>query len=137
MNLNDLIPRDAEIEIGDRILRLRKITLEDRIWCKDKFGIELEMVCQRLLFSDLMQILYHQLTDACKRDFLAEKKELVDDDGNVTEVLRKGWEVLSSIVANGDDIQKLADVLAKIIGISSPVIEIEENKDLKKKKMKK
>lgn len=109
VELKDLLPQRTEFKINKKTYALRPLTLNDRMWCKDKFGDSFEKVLEQSLkdidYSKLVFMAYHQLED--KKDFLASKEEIIDDEGMKKETMVTGPEKFSSEISSLSEIMDL------------------------------
>lgn len=134
IELNDIIPQEAEffLKSKSKSFKLRKITLRDRAWIKDKFKDDIERIFSTTDFSNLIIIIYHQLTDECKKDFLAITRKCIDDDGVEKEIFVKGYELLSEAISDPKEIRDVMMAFMLTMGLSQPIIDKVQESELKK-----
>ena len=132
INLEDINPQEVEFFLvsKNKSYTLRKITLNDRVWVQDKFKDELENVFLKIDYKGLMQVIYHQLNDDSKKDFLGYEKEIINDDGIPEKKFIKGWEVLSESISSPKEIKEIMESFVKALGLSQPILDklLEEDK---------
>lgn len=133
IKIEDLVPMDAEITISGKTYELRKFTLADSVWMNKKMGGE-DAVQQMFINTKMEQLailLFRLLKD--KTDFLPETVQGWDDDGEIIEEMRvTGPEKVLQRIKLSEQ-ENVIHGLLETIGVSQPIIDELEEKEVKKK----
>lgn len=134
IELEDMIPVEAEFKLKatGKSYKLRKISLRDRTWIKDKFKDDIEKVFRTVDFKDLMMVIYHQLDEASKQEFLMIEREETNDDGVKVKVKVTGPELLSEALTDPEEIRDVMNAFIKTMGISQAIVDKMSAEYLKK-----
>ena len=103
LDLHDLQPKEAQFNLGETALTLRKFTLASQIWTQQRFGTEnIQGIFSNLRLGEISEIAYYLLKD--KKPFPT-------------------LESFQEAVVTQRDKMNLIQALLDTVGISQPVIE--------------
>lgn len=139
VTLEEMVPRTATIEINDKEYTLRKFTLSDQAWAIEKFGGAdgIQRVFDTPDLKGICQMVFHQLKDEDKRDFLMKRITLIDDDGLEQEVSLSAVEQIMRSISGSKQATEIVIALMKTIGVSQPLLDQVEAQSKKKQTTKK
>ena len=106
---------------GDTLHRLRKISVDDYEWVEETFGLSLEQIFTEgkvVKLSTLTKLIFHQLED--KSPFLAEDREIIDDEGEKKSVRISGAQRFREAIINPDEAKLMTAAFLKTLGLSQP-----------------
>jgi hypothetical protein len=124
LSLEDLKPEVGTFKLsimGDKEYHLRKFNLEDEIWLKKTFGLNIEQA-----FADkesVCAIAWHQLQQEDRVDFKKQKVKIVNDEGDELTIEKGGLALFSSLVVGQLEQVEITKALLQTIGISRQKME--------------
>jgi hypothetical protein len=133
--LEDFDPNFGEFTLSQtkKTYHLRKITLADEIWLKNKWGAEaLQKIFSEVDIPRIVEIAFRQLTEEDKQEFKCKKVKFIDDKGKELETEIGGTELLFWLIAGWEDKKQILDALVVAAGLSRPNIKVEDG-EVKKK----
>lgn len=146
IELGDIRPEEAEVEIGDKIYTLRKFGLDDESWLKNEFKDHEHLFTDKMTTDQMCQLVYHQLKTEDKADFKQIDCTIIDDSGVEHKGKIGGWKLLRQKISGVNQKAQIMKALVHTLGISKPLWDklidelegAEDKKDLKdiKKKLK-
>lgn len=133
IKLEDLIPEEAEFTLAltKKTYKLRRFTLEDELWLKNRFGDELEKVFREIRMKEICQIVFHQLVD--KSEFLKREVKIINEEGDEITETKGGAELLFCMISGMNEKLEIFNALLATIGISRPIQEKLAKEDSEKK----
>lgn len=134
INLKDLCPEDAVINLEGKEYTLRKINLEDEAWLLNEFGDRLESVLKEVNMLEISKIVFRQLRN--KSDFVAQSQTEIDQDGIEVTTTLGGYKLLLKKISGINEKLSIYKALLKTIGISRPILDQLDIDDQKKSPMK-
>jgi hypothetical protein len=140
IRLEDLIPEGAEITLKKtgKTYRLKPISLSDELWLNKTFGAELDSIFRQIKMKEVCRIVFHQLEDEDKEDFLARDVTIINEEGEKATHRIGGAELLFILISGYKEKLEIFEALLKTIGISRPVMEKlkqEETPETEKKRV--
>ena len=117
MKLEDLIPQEASVTIGEHTLEFRKINLSDEVWIKSKVG-DLQKMFTEQDFDSICKLAFRLLKD--KKPFMPVKIKDFDDNGSEIERLIPGHEMIQRSVVGVSQKMDLLWAIYQTFGISRP-----------------
>lgn len=138
----DLVPQESEITLTvnkkETTFKLRPFSLSDRVWVSRKYGEAVQEIFSQVKMQEICTIVYHQLYDADKELFQAQDVEYFDDDGEKHKKRLTGPEVLMTCIHGGVNSEiKIVQALLTCIGVSQPLLDKTEEKEVSKQADKK
>jgi len=133
VTLKDLIPMDASFKLGKDVIVLRKVTMKDQVWIREKYGVSFDDVFNQTDFTGILKLIYHQLTEKDKDKYCGQEVEERNDDGILETRLVPGYEHLSSFISTPQEGEDMMYALGETLGISRAMISDLEVDELKKK----
>lgn len=136
VTLEEMIPRTATVEIEGKEYTLRKFSLSDQAWAIEKFGGAegIQAVFDKPDLKGICQMVFHQLSDKDKRDFMLKHINLINDDGEEEEVRLTAVDQLMRKVSGSQHATEMVIALMKTIGVSQPLLDKVEAEGKKKSK---
>ena len=141
VRLEDLIPARATFTLKSRPgieYALRPMDLNDQVWIKKTFGNQdaLQVALQGMDVEAVTRMVYHQLEQSSRKDFVATTESQVDDDGNEVTRTITGPEKLRAELSWPQEFMGLVTVLLKTIGLSQPILDKLQIEAVKKNEVK-
>ena len=118
MELKDLMPQEATINLNEKEYTLRKINLEDEVWLKQKFGQQINTVFVDQDMDAISKLTFRLLKD--KKDFLPIKESGYDDDGEAKELSITGPQRILRSMHGAQQKEDLLWAVFQTFGISRP-----------------
>ena len=137
IKLEDLNPMGATFHLRStgKEYRLRPVNLSDEKWLQETFGASLSSVFSEIKMLHIARIVFHQLEEEDKRDFLQREVKFINEEG--VEIVQKkgGAELLFWLISGMEEKLEIFQALMQTIGISrsmmeDQVAESEEKKSL-------
>jgi hypothetical protein len=118
----DLVPEAPSFKLSatGKSYRLRKLSALDEVQIERDFGgldKLLESATKRDGLDNLMQVIYRQIMDPERSDFIAEERKTIDDDGNPVTIKVGGWRKFADLVSGGAEINGILNAFFKCMGI--------------------
>ena len=130
LNLSQLKPESAIININDKEYELRPVNLSDWGWMQKRFGKDLNEVLTEMPMHELVVIAFRLLKD--KSDFTPKEVDDYDDDGAPIKRMKNGPEQFSELFEGISGVQHLAQAFLKCVGVredqAEKAIEVESDK---------
>ncbi len=123
IELKDIVPRGATIKLSmkNRTYRLRAVTLDDEIWMNETFGSTLEDIFKNLKMKEVCKIVFHQMEEEDKQDFLAIDVEFINEKGEKLLKRMGGSDLLMIHILGYSEKIALYEALMETIGLSRPL----------------
>lgn len=122
MKLEDLLPSSPEFKASGKTYRIRPPTVADRVHFTTTYGEEgLTEIFRKQEIKPLFRLIYWLLDE--KKDFLASKATIIDDDGFEKEVVITGPEKLMAAMASSAESDAAIAAFYKALALSDPKIE--------------
>lgn len=134
--LEDFKPDFGEFTLSQtkKTYHLRKISLYDEIWLKNKWGVDaLQKIFSEVDIPRIVEIAFHQLKETEKQEFKCQKVKFIDDSGKELETEIGGAELLFRLVSGWSDKKQILDALVIAAGLSRPTINENAEDNIKKK----
>ena len=128
IKLDELIPMDSSVRLGDEFYGLRKIDLSDEVWIKNTFAEEADDIFVKQDFEAMSRIAFRLLVN--KKDFQAVEVDDFDDCGFPIKRKISGTERIRSMISGPKEKVDFLWALYKTFGISRP----EPSEDVEPKK---
>jgi hypothetical protein len=138
MQLKDLIPQKAQFSLRStgREHTLRPFSLSDTAWLHSKFSDEeIARIFEKLDTVAISQIVYHQLVDEDKRQFLAQEMTHINDEGEEEKIRYSGPQIFMQAIQGMDEELAMAQALMECRGMSLPLMEEMQKESAKKKEL--
>jgi len=130
MNLQDITPQESTFKLkvsGDRVFTMNPINLSDEIWLDNTFGSEIGKIFESVNIKEISRIVFRLLKNEDKAFFKKQVVELVDENGEASEIELGGVALLQSMISGWDEKTRILEALLLNIGISRPdVIESDD-----------
>lgn len=137
IKLEDLIPAQADLRLWVngklKNFKLRPIDLRDEVWMANKFGAGIQEIFEQVKMEEICHIIFHQLEN--KEPFKAIEYEEYDDDGEVLVLKKTGPHRVMEGIKGVDHKVEVFKALLETIGISKPMLNELEQKEVVKKKV--
>lgn len=128
VDLDQLIPQESKVKLGDKKYTLRKINLDDEIWVKATFGNAVDKIFVEQNFEAISKIAFRLLED--KTDFAGGEETQIDDDGFPKKCRVSGPEKIRRLISGPKEKVDFLWAVFKTFGISRP----EPSEDVEPKK---
>lgn len=125
IKLEDLVPEGSEFTLKKtgKTYRLKPITLHDELWLQKTFGDEIEKIFRQIRMKEVCRIVFHQLEEEDKEDFLSREVTFINEEGEKQSVKMGGAELLFALISGHAEKVKIFEALLRTIGISRPLME--------------
>lgn len=112
---------------------LRPFSLKDEVWTKDKYGDEIDAIFKEMRMKEVCEMVFRLLVE--KNKLPARHVKEYDDDGVEVEVLQTGPQRVMEGIRGINHKIAVFSALMKTIGLSKPLLnEVEKKEVLEKKK---
>lgn len=140
MELEELLPPKPEffLKSKNRSFVIRPPNLHDQVWFKSRYGTStgFASALSNGDWNEISRVVYHLLSDADRREFLAQDVKVVNDEGEEKVVRHTGPEVFLLAIDGLEEITKIMGALTRAIMISNPAIEEDVKKQVAEAKAK-
>jgi hypothetical protein len=125
IRLEDLIPQAASFTLKKtgNTYHLRPINLQDEIWLKKAFGDQIDVIFREVRMPEICRLVFHQLEDADKEEFLAKNVTIINEEGEKLTVRMGGAELLFASISGHAEKIKIFEAILQTIGVSRPMLE--------------
>lgn len=121
MKLEDIIPQPATFTLKQtgKTYTLRPISLDDEIWLHREFGADIQNIFAQGRMKEISRIVFHQLVDEDKEDFLQKKVTYVNEEGvKISEMKKGGSDLLNAVIIGQSEKLEVIKALVKTLGVS-------------------
>ncbi len=127
-SLEDLMPEDTKIKVGEKEYELRKINLEDEVWIK-KYG-NLQDLINKEDVEFMASVVFRQMKD--KSDFMPMMEETFDEEGEkITKKVTGPMRLMRGLSGPKQKYEMVQSICA-CFGISRPIFDKMVEEALKK-----
>lgn len=136
MNLLDMKPKESKLKLKSlkNDLTLRPVSLADEAWLDEQYGSkEITKIFNEVNIKEISKIVFRLLDNESKKIFKKQIVEMIDENGDSSEVELGGVELFRSMIIGWDEKVALLNALLENIGLSRPA---EKEIDVKKKAVK-
>jgi hypothetical protein len=125
VKLEDLVPEGAEFKLKktEKTYRLKPFSLSDELWMNKVFGNDIEKIFREVRMKEVCRIVFHQLEDEDKEDFLARDVTVINEQGEKLTQRLGGAELFSLFISGQTEKIKIFEALLQTIGISRPMLD--------------
>jgi hypothetical protein len=125
IKLEDLVPEGATFALKKtgKTYRLRPVSLSDELWMNRTFGAEIESVFRQIKMKEICRIVFHQLEEEDKVDFLAQDVTIINEEGEKITQRIGGAELLFILISGYAEKISIFQALLATIGVSRPMLD--------------
>lgn len=139
MDLSQIRPKESTFKLrfaGEKVFTMNPISLGDEIWLEGTYGDRIGEVFENVNTKEISRIVFRLLKVEDKSFFKKQKVDLVNEEGEESEIEIGGVALLQSLISGWEEKVVILNALLENIGLSRPEVDDskEEIGDKKKEK---